>query len=227
MSTTYPKINGLYKRGEKGKIIEGEYSRPEFEYLSDLSWQWTEKVDGTNIRLTYDGSLLFDEAPEHYVAGRTDKAQIPPKLLVACLDILRTAPIAEVFVDTAMDPCDETKVVLYGEGYGAGIQKGGGNYRPDVGFVLFDVRVGPWWLSRQNVEDVATKLNIDVVPLVGFNGDAWATIPTAESFVKNDRITSRWGLRDHPEGIVGRPSIPLFTNRGERITVKIKRKDYA
>lgn len=53
--TTYPKINGLYKRGEKGKIIEGEYSRPKFDCLRSFPWQWTETVDGTNIRLRYEG----------------------------------------------------------------------------------------------------------------------------------------------------------------------------
>ena len=222
--TEYPKINGLYKRGERGKIIAGEFSRPEFEYLADLPWQWTEKIDGTNIRLTYEGPTLLD-APEVYVAGRTDNAQIPPKLLAACTSILRTSPFAEVFPDAASG---DERVVLYGEGYGAGIQKGGGNYRPDAGFVLFDVRVGPWWLSRENVVDVAEKLGIDVVPLVDFgatHGKA-APIGVAESFVVNGWITSQWDGVD-PEGIVGRPLVPLFDNRGERITVKIKRKDYA
>ena len=51
---------------------------------------------------------------------------------------LRFLPLAanlgEVFPDGA--------AVLYGEGYGAKIQKGGGNYRADQDFVLFDVRVG-------------------------------------------------------------------------------------
>lgn len=225
--TEYPKINGLYKRGERGKIIEGEFSRPEFGYLSGLPWQWTEKVDGTNIRLTYEGPTLLD-APELYVQGRTDAAQIPPKLLAACTSILRTSPFAEVFPDA--ESGDE-RVVLYGEGYGAGIQKGGGNYRPDAGFVLFDVRVGPHWLSRENVEDVGEKLGIDVVPLIVFGDEpghtTTAPIDVAESFVVNGWLTSRWPGVERPEGLVGRPAVPLFDNRGEHITVKIKWKDYA
>jgi len=215
--TEYPKINGLYKRGEKGKIIEGEFSRPEFAYLRTLPWQWTEKVDGTNIRLTYEGPTLLD-APEVYVAGRTDNAQIPPTLLAACMNILRISPFAEVFPDAASG---DERVVFYGEGYGAGIQKGGGNYRPDAGFVLFDVRVGPWWLSRENVVDVAEKLGLDVVPLV-----ATFSIPQAEELVCTG-FTSQWPGVERPEGLVGRPFVPLFDNRGERITTKIKWKDYA
>jgi hypothetical protein len=225
--TTYPKINGLYKRDEKGRIIEGDYSRPEFAYLRDLPWLWLEKVDGCSMRLIFDGTESFDVAPERYVAGRTDNAQIPPKLLQACANILRDSPFSAVFPDAAPD--DENRVVLYGEGYGAGIQKGGGNYRPDQGFVLFDCRVGPWWLSRANVEDVAAKLGIDVVPLVNFgttHGDS-APIDVAESFVVNDWIKSAWPGVERPEGLVGRPTVPLFDNKGERITVKIKWRDYA
>ncbi len=215
-ATTYPKINGLYKRDQKGRIIVGEFSRPEFGYLIDLPWQWTEKVDGTNIRLTYDGKIGGNEYM--FVQGRTDKAQIPPKLLSACTTILKTAPLTDVFPDAS--PTES--VVLYGEGYGAGIQKGGGDYRPDAGFVLFDVRVGSWWLSRENVEDVATKLGINVVPLV-----AACSIPQAEELVRHGQFASWWPGVERPEGLVGRPVVPLFTAKGDRITVKIKWKDYA
>lgn len=217
MSTTYPKINGLYKRGEKGRIIEGEFSRPEFAYLRTLPWEWTEKVDGTNIRLIYDGPAVLSAPRETWVRGRTDNAQIPPKLLSACIDIVHSSPFDKVFENAS----PESPVVLYGEGYGAGIQKGGGNYRPDAGFVLFDVRVGPWWLSRENVVDVAEKLGIDVVPLV-----TTCSIPQAEELVCTG-FTSQWPGVERPEGLVGRPAVPLFTNRGERITTKIKWKDYA
>jgi len=57
---------------------------------------------------------------------------------------------------------------LYGEGYGAKIQKGGGNYITDgASFILFDVVVGGTWLERSNVIDIAAKLHILSVPLIG------------------------------------------------------------
>ena len=31
----YPKINTVYKRDEKGRLIDGHWSTPEFEYLKD------------------------------------------------------------------------------------------------------------------------------------------------------------------------------------------------
>ena len=51
----YHKIQGLFKRGPDNKFIEGEWSLPEFEYLAKLNWTWTEKVDGTNMRVMWDG----------------------------------------------------------------------------------------------------------------------------------------------------------------------------
>ena len=49
---------------------------------------------------------------------------------------------------------DANDVTVYGEGYGAKIQSGG-MYRQDQAVIVFDVRVGPWWLSDENVADVA------------------------------------------------------------------------
>ena len=73
---TYPKIDTVFKRDAARRfiIIPGDYSTPEFEYLADTPWGWTEKVDGTNIRLHWDGS-------EVTIGGRTDNAQVPSPLV--------------------------------------------------------------------------------------------------------------------------------------------------
>jgi hypothetical protein len=57
--------------------------------------------------------------------------------------------------------------VVYGEGYGAGIQ-GGGDYSPTKQFIVFDVLVdGKWWLSDANMRDVADKMGLNAVPFIG------------------------------------------------------------
>jgi hypothetical protein len=148
--TEYHKIDSIFKRNTQSRLVETEYARPEFEYLANNMWVFTEKVDGTNIRLGYGGSPEFRGNEHAFIRGRTDAAQIPPHLLLRLVDIMRAAPFESVF---------DGPVVLYGEGYGAKIQKGGGNYIPDgCDFALFDVRVGNWWLRRDAVEDVADKL---------------------------------------------------------------------
>jgi len=215
----YPKINALYMRGDRGKFLD-DFARTEFEYLRGLDWLWTEKVDGTNIRLGWEPGIDTIEQAHALIFGRTDNAQIPPHLFNRLVEVYRSLPWADVFDDDVMS------VTLYGEGYGARVNKGGGNYNPDgTDFVLFDVLVHSeghgWWLTRENVEDVADKLGIEAVPVV-----ATCTIPKAELLVCESGFESRWPGREHPEGLVGRPVVDLFGRDGVRLMAKIKRKDY-
>jgi len=205
----YPKINGLWKRDEKGTVLIGEWSTPEFAYLASTPWTWTEKIDGTNIRIHWDGSQVT-------IGGRTDKAQLPGPLVNNLTDgrLLVSALWKAIFPE-----CDN--VTLYGEGYGAGIQKGGGNYRPDQDFILFDIRVGDWWLKREDVEDVADKMGVEVVPVVD---DGYSPREVWEG-VKSESLCSAWpGVEI--EGYVGHPKAELYDRRGNRITMKIKMKDW-
>ena len=205
MTTEYHKIQTVYKRDPATKhktLLEGEFSLPEFEYLRDNNWTFTEKVDGTNIRLmsTPDGVRI---------GGRTDNAQIPAFLLEDM------EPIVENLKASHTDVFGDADVVLYGEGYGAKIQKGGGNYRSDHSFVLFDVKVGNWWLQRRDVEDIATKLSIEVVPIIGEGSIDWMVE------LARDGLKSEWGDFE-AEGLVARPATELRTRSGHRIITKIK-----
>ena len=95
----YPKIQSVYKRDPEtnfSTFLEGEYSLPEFEVLKDCEWIWTEKVDGTNIRVIYGyepGSIVLAELYQNgkgrniYFKGRTERAVIPSFLLEALQDI--------------------------------------------------------------------------------------------------------------------------------------------
>jgi hypothetical protein len=108
---------------------------------------------------------------------------------------------------------------LYGEGYGPKINKAGRNYRQDQDFVLFDVRVGPWWLERPNIENVASKFGLWVVPIIG-RGTLAEMIAYAEA-----GFNSTWG--EFPaEGIVARPAVELQNRDGSRIITKIKHRDF-
>ncbi len=201
----YHKIQTVFKRDmdNKGKtLLEGQFSMPEFEYLANNEWTFTEKVDGTNIRVMWrDGKVAF--------GGKTDNASIPAKLVNR---------LRERFTASAFEPFDGD-VCLYGEGYGAKIQKGGGHYRPDQDFVLFDVRVGEWWLRREDMEDVADKVGLDVVPVIG-RGTLYGCV----EIVRNG-FQSRWG-DFQAEGIVARPTVEMFARNGQRIITKVKGRDF-
>lgn len=208
--TEYHKIQSIYKRDMTSKrktLIEGDWTLPEFEYLALNTWTFTEKIDGTNIRVIFkDGGITF--------GGRTEDAQIPAQLVGRLNErfLPLAAKLGEVFADGS--------AVLYGEGYGAKIQKGGGNYRPDQDFVLFDVRVGQWWLQRADVHDVAQKLGLDVVPVIGEG-----SLHDAVAWAKRG-IRSTWGDFE-AEGIVARPKTELNARSGHRLVAKIKCRDFA
>ncbi|SLM31278.1 conserved hypothetical protein [Desulfamplus magnetovallimortis] len=204
----YHKIQTVFLRDPETKyksLLEGTFAKPEFEYLKKNMWIFTEKVDGTNIRVQWDGdSLSF--------FGKTDRAETPPHLL---------KKLEELFKPDTFKNCELPPLCLYGEGYGAKIQKGGGNYIPDgVSFILFDVNIEDMWLERHNVEDIAAKLNIEAVPIVGKG-----TLIEGVEMVKNG-FTSKL-RKTPPEGIVMRPEVELFNRRGERVIAKIKMQDFA
>lgn len=203
----YHKIHSVYKRDEQGKMLFGTYSLPEFEYLSDNKWEFTEKVDGTNIRVMWDGETIR-------YGGKTDNAQIPSPLMNRLVERFsgHEALFRAVFGEAH-------QVCLYGEGYGAKIQKGGGNYRQDQDFVLFDVWIDGWWLLSKDVTDVADRMAVDRVPVIGCG-----TLRDMETFC-DVGFSSAWG-EFIAEGIVARPEVPLLTRAGERIITKLKHKDF-
>lgn len=207
----YIKIQTVYKRDERTKkIIQGDYSIPEFQTLENASWVWTEKVDGTNIRIMWDGeSVVF--------GGKTDNAQIPVQLLYELQRLFEGTANKQKFKEVFTN---STEVCLYGEGYGSKIQAAGKMYNPEGhNFVLFDVKIGNFWLERNNVEDIAAKLGIQIVPIVG-EGTLIEAVEKVQQGMK-----SQWGDFTS-EGLVLRPKTELFTRKGERIITKIKHKDF-
>jgi len=210
---TYHKIQSMFKRdmANKGKMLFGQWTLPEFEYLKDNKWVFTEKVDGTNIRVMFDGETLRYN-------GKTDNADVKGDLIETLHKMFDSK--LDLFKDKFQDKDGVVfnSVCLYGEGYGAGIQKGG-CYRQDKCFVLFDVKIGDMWLERNNVEDIAKTFKIDIVPIIGDG-----TLQEGISIVKNG-LKSQWG--DFvAEGIVARTATELKTRRGDRMITKIKYCDF-
>lgn len=208
MMHEYHKIEGLFKRDETTKrLMNGVYRNPAVEYLANNEWIFTEKIDGTNVRVYWDGHRVS-------FAGRTDKANLPTPLL-SCLETMFGGEVNEQIFE---EHFGNKEVTLYGEGYGAKIQNGG-NYRPDQSFILFDVNVGGVWLSRENVEAVAGYFGVDVVPVI-FHG----TMQEAIDFVKS-KPNSTIGTAKM-EGLVGRPALELLTANSNRLIVKVKVRDF-
>ena len=215
---TYTKINTLYKRDEKGKIMLGDFSRPEFEYLHNVPWIAYEKIDGTNMSYYWNGHILE-------IHGKTENASIPPHLYKKMEELVTVEMMQKVFPLKYDENGNEIPmlVIIYGEGYGAKIQKGGGRYiSNDVNFRVFDVNIDGWWLEIENVQDVCDKLHLEMAVPYGE-----LTIEEAEKMViKGFNSTISEDETLIAEGLVLRPKVQLFNKRGERIMVKIKYCDY-
>ena len=203
----YHKIKTVWKRDPENNLktlLHGQWALPEFEYLQNNTWHIDEKVDGTNVRVHFDGTVR--------IGGRTDQAQMPVFLM---------EKIQELFpVDKMQDVFEDTEVTLYGEGYGAKIQKGGGDYiAGGCSFILFDIRIGRWWLRREDVEDIAARLGVEMVPLVSVS-NLWEAVELVSGgFDSKLRKTA-------PEGVVMRPTEPMYARNGDRVITKLKCKDF-
>lgn len=221
---TYGKIDTLFKRGADFTVDLRQYRRPEFMYITE--WIITEKIDGTNIRIHFE--RLEDELFPT-VGGRTDAAQIPPKLneaLTKIVDRIYTR-VGSMMVDNKLD-----SLTLFGEGYGAGIQKVGRQYRSDNSFILFDVMVNNRvWLGEDSITDIAEKLELERVPhlacFVSRTRNTWK-VRDAVDFIRYHQQKSvvAGDSTIEPEGIVARTPVPLLNNAGKRVMWKLKHSDF-
>lgn len=205
----YHKINSLFKRDEKSKKFrKDEYSQPEFALLKPVKWSWTEKLDGTNVRIGWGQDQKFR------YGGRTEDAQMPVHLMEALRGNLTEGKIRELFPDAS-------ELTLYGEGIGKKIQAVGKFYNPEGHeFVLFDARVGNWWLKREDVIDIARRLNIRVAKEIGVGTFSDAIDLVAQGF------DSEFG-NCKAEGLILRLDPELLDRSGHRIITKLKTKDFA
>ena len=205
----YPKLNSLFKRDHDTHKFTEEFSKPEFG--SQQLWRIEEKIDGMNIRVYIDGlnKVVTD------IKGRTDAAKLPPQLR-------KYFSHHEQFNTTFKNMFLNGPTILYGEGFGKGIQSGG-IYRNTVAFMLFDIYLCGRWATREEVHDVALMLGFDHPHDYGLK-----TTEETLMFVKRKPL-GNYGNADYPsEGIVAR-SEPLvrFNDRSANpVMWKLKVRDF-
>lgn len=210
MANEYHKIQTLWLReSEKPhNMLVGSFANDYFEYLKENNWIWFEKVDGTNIRIIWDGHMVV-------IKGKTDRAQIQDNMLDMFSEDIFTEERAQVFEQQF----GNKPITLYGECFGAGVQNGGG-YEPDgLRIAIFDVLIDGYWLNWDNVMNVCGKLDFETVKILGEG-----SLVDASTFAEESH-KSFWGDREI-EGIVMKPQVEMLDRRGNRIMSKLKKKDF-
>lgn len=226
----YPKIETLFNRFPKGhphafRVDESQVRLPEFENIK--KWFITEKVDGTNVRIIYDPNGIDRFIPVVY-KGRTEKAQLHPNLMKHLEETYTEEKLKNAFYKLE----EKSYAVIFAEGYGPKIQKGG-NYRSDISTRVFDVFIydeenalGGWWLEPLDVGKIVDILEVEYVPILPIS-----TMERAVEYVKEGSpsvvATAESGNIDYQkEGIVARTQPLLFNKKGDRIIWKLKTKDF-
>lgn len=222
----YPKINSLYKRegwnfaktGQKPngkKLLIGDYACPQFESIS--RWSMSEKVDGTNVVITYIHEPAKHIAYTINYSGRTASSILPKELLEHLKNELPAQVVRRAFPHLYY-------IILFGEGYGRGIQKGD-YYAPCKRFILFDAVVDGRWLDRDELRMVRQNINLSFELDMG---NIW-TKEDIFDFVKSkptSRLAQLNGNLDATmEGIVARSHPLMYFPDGSPIMFKLKVKD--
>lgn len=201
----YQKIEGLWTRDvTTHKVVKGQFRNPVVRDLFDAPvWHVTEKIDGMNIRVLWDGySISF--------GGRTDRAELPAQLVEHLKSICNEGIFEATFEDKP--------AVIFGEGFGPKIQSGG-KYGDEVEFAVFDVAINGRYLRPDDALQLAYEsLGFAIVPM-----RTAMRISTALEHLET-RQTSRYG-DFQPEGYVAKTTHGLLDHRGNRIAVKIKPED--
>lgn len=207
----YTKIDTIFERDVNGtkKLMEGKFRDKTVEFLKDNEWICTEKIDGMNIGIVWDGHAVSYQ-------GRTERAEIPAVLLDSLNECFGSSINEELFEQKF----GEMPVIFLGEGYGRRIQKR--NYKSEPKFILFDVYLPEQdlWLERASIEDIAQIFNIEAVPIV-----MRATLQEAVDFVKT-KPKSILNSDIDMEGLVCKPAVDLLSRVGKRMIVKIKVEDF-
>jgi hypothetical protein len=205
---TYPKIQNVFKLDPDTKLRSEEagWTCNEFRFLRQNEWIVTEKVDGTNIRVMWNGASMS-------VNGKSDSANVPGDLIQHLYERFDPRRLEETFGGSF--------VTIYGEGYGGSIQSPMGmKYSPAKTFVAFDILIGDFWLRQPDVFEICQKLEIPMVPLLGV-----VTLDRAIEMARHG-VKSTYG--DFlAEGVIAKPATELRFRNGERIVAKIKTKDFA
>ena len=188
-------------------LIEHGWARPDFDILKKAEWEFTEKVDGEQVR------IFFDEATgDCDYFGKADLSILRP-VIVKALDRIITPDVRRKLAPYG-------NCTLFAEGFGGNVQKAGPLYGPDTEIVLFDVWLDyeQRYMNRVELERLRMQLNIPAVPHIGY-GTLYEMVERVR-----DGFKSNWGDFT-AEGIVARPAVELTGPNG-RVITKLKRRDF-
>ena len=202
----YQKIERLFRFDSVSKhFIKNAYANKAVSLLLNNDWVFTEKIDGMNFRIYWNGHTLT-------YAGRTDDAKFS-EYEKAFIESELVTPEREIMFEQMFG---EKTCLVYGELYGNKIGKVGNLYSDKLDFRVFDVEVMGIMLAWEN--DVASTLGFKTAPIV--------FIGTVNELLKMMPSLKHSTFSNAPlEGVVGKPIGEFRDRLGKRIIIKITQRD--
>ena len=213
--TKYTKFSSPFVKDDKFKnTIELA------QVLPTGRWILTEKVDGTNIRIILtkpdeEGNRTTMVGSRTLLLNPDDKGS---KQFYSCIEDVNLNKLAEYFKDV------NSTVVIYGEGYGAGVQTGG-MYSSKKNFRVFDICIGKAYQDFEYVQKVCIDNQLNLVPIIGETRE----ITYGQCYTSLDKFKEtliKEGTGGKPEGLVYKFEPVLLNKYGERLIFKVKFKDF-
>lgn len=220
--TKYPSIETVYTRDKATNILNfGEMRCIENTCIN--TWTISEKIDGTNIRVIVTKGGIE-------IRGRTDNATLNQGLIEAILAIFPSHErLLEYFTAyRGQELPDEWSITLYGEGYGAGIQKGA-TYSETKRFRCFDLLLGEsWWTDDDEMRRVCDELHIPTAPWLAVTPHLPKTREELAAIIPFSHVASEdRGVTDVPaEGIVAKPLHVLLNRHHDRVVWKLTYREF-
>ena len=210
----YHKIPSLWKRDENGEFTEKYTSQlVRTVFKSDIIMVVLEKIDGTNVRVYWDG---YDFS----FWGRKGKSEMPESLIKKLESIFDNETMEALFEQIF----GKNEVIIFGEGIGKKIS-GGRYYNGDYDLIVFDVMVNGRYVNYLAFVDIVATIGLKDAPILETIDDVDSLIKLIKDY--DGEIPSKLNENYPAEGYVVKPlNLNLYDNRGERCIVKIKQKDY-
>lgn|GEM_PF-701922 len=128
--TKYPSIMTYHNLGEKGSLVESLVNDKDFSSFDNC--YVTEKIDGTNARIIFDGEDYVIGSREELLFAKGDRFGNPQ------LNIVNTI---KALADKLEKPAFDELWIMFGEVYGGNVTSASKQYTKDktFGFRLFDI----------------------------------------------------------------------------------------
>ena len=211
-----------YGREHKKRILTctclpATFRDPLVGMLRGCPWVIRRKLDGANIRIQWDGEQALWN-------GKTNNFQCGARLT----EYMNNTFLEEIFEEKFGR---DVNVVIFGEHMGPKVQGNELDLDDDQIFV-YDVNINGFWQPKENVREIASYFGCltcyDVMWGRDFNDNIvdYSCEALEKRSLRDIIMLVTAGRFKTWEGIVATPEVECRNQKGERVIVKVKTKDY-